>query len=411
MRKRIAITGASGLLGRNLLFEIAMRHLASGEEIEILLLGRGKGPQGFRARMREIMRHDGALYCGLTDPSPLIGFCDSNVRCIEMDLATQGLGLSADALGTLRAEPIAHFFHAAAVTDLRDRPAGVEYLRRTNVTGTRQLLDLTVSLSIAEFVYVGSAYACGRTGGLIAPDYVPSPDTPFRNPYEETKLDAELAVRHFAKQSAMRCRCFRPSIICGRLIEPPLGRIDKFDVFYGFAAFFLHAKMRACKALNDVYAVPIEMPVRVLCSEHGGLNIVPADFVAKAMYDICLHDLQGEGFHLVNAGETPHRVYIPLMANTVNVHGLKYVSEMPRNLSRLEAIFYKVFGTIFEPYTMAEPMLFDTSNVDGFLRDRGLVCPPVDAIRFMQLMDYAKSVYFGMAAPGSTANQGERNPR
>ena len=168
--------------------------------------------------------------------------------------------MCASDLEKLGAKPIDYFFHIAALTDFRDGPAVIESLWQTNVEGTKQVLSLVSSLSVGEFVYVGSAYSCGLRGGRIPPNCMGPPSSRFRNPYEKSKLEAEMEVRSFAQESGVRCRYFRPSTICGRLMEPPTGCIHKFDVFYAWAAFFLRAKMKAGLRFQERYTTPVELP-------------------------------------------------------------------------------------------------------------------------------------------------------
>ena len=208
----------------------------------------------------DILLEDGAAYLSLgrDDLGILRQFCRSGLTCLETDLSRENLGMKPADLGKLQAAPIDIFFHVAALTDLRTGPEVAAALEKNNVLGTKRLLNLVSSLQIGEFCYVGTAYACGTTTGVIKPDYV-QPAQPFRNPYERSKLQAEMLVRDFARRTGVRCRYFRPSIICGRLIEPPLGSMHKFDVFYASAAALLRLKLKVLKYWVDKYHTPARL--------------------------------------------------------------------------------------------------------------------------------------------------------
>jgi thioester reductase-like protein len=225
----------------------------------------------------------------------------------------------------LKDHTIDYFFHIASYTDFRGSEVVKQKLWSVNVDGTHRILKLAEKIKARHFIYTGSAYACGETSGPIAPDYI-NFDQKFRNPYELTKLHAEVAVRQFSEQHAwMKMTIFRPSTICGRLIEAPTGAISKFDVFYAWMFFFLRCKERMFNE-HDLTKTS-HMKCRVNYNLNSGLNIVPADYAAKAMYRFTTGNTSCNSFHLVNASETKHNFYIPAMTNAINMEGLQQVDQ------------------------------------------------------------------------------------
>lgn len=222
-------------------------------------------------------------------------------------------------------------------------------------------------------------------------------DRPFRNPYERTKAQAELLVRDFERSRKVRCRYFKPSTLCGRLLEPPLGQIPKFDVFYAWAGFFLRYKLKFLRSREERLTTPVELKMRICYRSDSGLNIVPADYAAKVMYLVCASDAPGSYFHLVNDAETPHALYVPMMAETVHVMGHVRVDRVPEDQNSHELVYYRTVGRILTPYVTCDPMLFDVSNLEGILRSESLRCHPVDANNFALLMSYARRCDFGVS--------------
>lgn len=55
-KTRIAMTGATSLLGRNLLFEIFKENIHDLDRLELILLGRAKESQTLRDRVREMVQ-------------------------------------------------------------------------------------------------------------------------------------------------------------------------------------------------------------------------------------------------------------------------------------------------------------------------------------------------------------------
>jgi len=398
---RVAITGATGLLGRNLLFEIIKQNLDNLDSLKIFILGRNKFGVNIRQRVRQILLDDGFSYLSLSGEraEEVNTRLEDVITCIEADLDEHKMDIRPGDLGQLKAAPIDLFFHVAALTDFRNAPNVIDALKRTNFHGTQQVLELASSLEVGEFCYVGTAYSCGETSGDIAPDLIDQ-SKKFRNPYEKTKLEAELLVRDLFRKTGKRCRYFRPSTICGRLIEPPLGAINKFDVFYSWAAFFLHMKLKRLGTWKDKYTDPVDLDLRICYSPDSGLNIVPADYAAKVMYQVCVQGDPGESYHLVNEQETPHSVYIPNMLKTLNIRGTKKTDRVPEEMNGLERFYYKTVGRVFTPYITSGPMLFSTKNLRKVLDRAGLSCPAVEDERFSLLMERAKERDFGVIVQG-----------
>ena len=394
---RIVITGVTGLLGRNLLFEIIKQNLNNIKDIEIFLLGRQVGNVDIRNRMFDILTSDGKEYLDVGDKKwqEIIRCFGKNIKPVEMDLNEDKLRLSNENFKSLKSKPIDFFFHVAALTDFRDSPSVVSALENTNVHGTSQILTLVSSLKVNEFDYVGSAYSCGRSEGNIPPDYV-NFDQRFRNPYEITKLQAELLVRDFEIKNKIKCRYFRPSTICGRLLESPMGSIHKFDVIYAWAAFFLKLKARELKRGEHLYDEYVKLDIRLCYNLNAGINVVPVDYCAKIMYRICINNCRGNSYHLVNNQETPHSLLMPYILQLLNIGHECQVSSIPSDLNKKEAFYYKTVGKIFTPYADGAPMLFNVDNVEKILKKENLSCPQVGKKSLEILVNYAKEHNFGM---------------
>lgn len=397
---RIAITGATGLVGRNLLLEIIKQNLDNLQDLHLLILGKGKNKRTLQQRIEDILLTEGPLYIGsdrLTK-NDLLRLSRENVSYIELQLNRPDMGITDDEYRVLHQVPIDFFFHSAGVTDFRHAPEAVRVLETVNLHGTKLMTELTKTLKVGEFCYVSTAYACGKTYGDIQPDYV-NLDQGFRNPYERIKLEAEIVVRAFQQQTGIKCRYFRPSTICGRLIEHELGATPKFDVFYLWAAFFLRWKM---KLLNngtavDLFETPLEMDLRFWGNREGGLNIVPVDYVAKAMVEVCLQNAPGESFHLVGDQETMHLDYTAGILESLNISGPRFVDTEPTNLNRIESFYYKTVGKIFMPYAIQDPIYFLTDNLTAVTQKANLTCPPIDRENLEILLNYAKKHQFGLS--------------
>ncbi len=404
---RIAITGATGLVGSNLLLEIIKQNLNNLQDIHFLILGKGKNNKTLQQRIQNILLTDGPAYIGrerISDDE-LLKLSQENASYIELELNRLDMGITDEEHKALHEAPIDFFFHSAGITDFRDVPEAVQLLETVNLKGTQRMTELAKNLMVGEFCYVSTAYACGETYGCIEPDYV-NMNQGFRNPYERVKLEAEIAVREFQEQTGVKCRYFRPSTICGRLMEHELGATPKFDVFYLWAAFFLRWKM---KLLNnetplDVYETPLEMDLRFWGNRKAGLNIVPVDYVVKAMWEVCKQNASGDSFHLVGDQETMHFDYTEGILDWLNITGPTFVDEEPTNLNRVESFYYKTVGKIFMPYAIQDPIYFLTDNLTAVTTTANLTCPPIDRENLQILLNYAKKHQFGLSMNGANGS-------
>jgi nucleoside-diphosphate-sugar epimerase len=387
---RIAITGPAGLLGRNLMFEIVRRWKDDLGNLELVLFGRGEAGGGdLRARIARIFDEDGRHYIGPHDAAALASFLDDRVHYVEADFTAPDLALSDEDCDRLRRLRIDTLYHIASVTDFRDNDRAREKLARANVDGTNALLSQMDRWQVGEFCYVSSAYVCGARGGRIAPDLIDM-EAAFRNPYERSKLVAEIAAREWAARTGTKFRCFRPTTIGGRMIEPAFGTTHKFDVFYGFG-HFLHRVKREAPAGTD-------LRLRIPCRLDSGLNIVPVDYAAKTMADVVANDLPGDSFHLAHEADLPHTQYIAETLEVVGYDAGEIVDTIPNDLSPLEGLFYQRVCSVLGPYTMGEPMAFDVGGLSPLRAAGAAPCPPLDRTAFGGLMRYAVAHNFGRAA-------------
>ncbi len=376
-----------------MLFELFSLYIKQLDDLDLLVLGRDKPHTPLRDRVKAMFIPMSPDYFSPSELEEIFQFLDQRTQFIDIDLQQEKLHLNTSDYQKLAVAPIDFFFHIAALTDFRDLPIVSETLKRTNVEGTRRILELVAQLQVGELDYVSSAYTCGTTTGDIQPDFVNIHQL-FHNPYEHSKLQAEIRVRLFAKRTGVRCRYFRPSTICGRLMSAPMGYTNKFDVFYSFAAFFLALKVQICN-WNDRYHQSVHIDLQMLYRQNSGLNIVPVDFAAKAMLQVCLRSEVGDSFHLVNDEETPHNLYVSLMFDTLGIEGIQQVDTLTYPLN--EKLYYAKIGKLYTPYITSAPILFNTDSVRRVLNAAGLKCPTIGRQNFAILMDYAQQHDFGAA--------------
>ncbi|HEX3294294.1 MAG TPA: SDR family oxidoreductase, partial [Solirubrobacterales bacterium] len=230
------VTGATGFIGRNLVEQLLER------EGTIYVLVR----EGSRGRLEELLSRWGADEGRIV---PVIG-----------DISQEYLGC-ADQIDELKGQ-IDHFFHLAAIYDMT---ADAESQRIANVEGTRHAVQLAGALDAKRFHMVSSIAAAGLYKGTFTEDMFEEAEKLDNHPYFQTKHESEAVVRD---ESEVPWRVYRPGIVVG---HSETGEMDKIDGPYYFFKLLQRARN----------AVPQWFPGVGI--EGRKINIVPVDFVAKAM--------------------------------------------------------------------------------------------------------------------------------
>ncbi|HEU4399652.1 MAG TPA: SDR family oxidoreductase, partial [Actinomycetota bacterium] len=203
------------------------------------------------------------------------------VRALAGDVRAPGLGLEAAAWRGL-ARRLTHIIHAAA--DLR-LTAPLAELRRTNVDGVAQVLDLARAAQrdhgLARLVHVSTAYVAGLRSGAVSEDDL-TDRWGFANAYEHTKYEGERLVR--AARTELPVTVVRPAMVVG---DTRTGAIKTFNTVYVALRLYLTGRLRV---------LPTRPGLRV--------NIVPVDWVADATVGLTFNPAaQGLTVHLAAPSE------------------------------------------------------------------------------------------------------------
>lgn len=252
------VTGATGFIGRFLVQELMAKR-----DGEIFVLCRESSVPRLELLIEE---------WGETRITPVIG-----------DLASDGLGLDRAWVEQHRGS-IDHFFHLAAIYDMT---ADARANEQMNVGGTRHALAVAADLAAGCFHHVSSVAAAGDFRGVFD-ETMFAEGQALPSPYHRTKYESERIVRD---EAAVPWRIYRPAIVVG---DSETGEMDKIDGPYYFFPLL--------KRLRDHF--PAWLPL--VGVDLGDTNVVPVDYVAKAMDHLAhLPGHDGEAFHLVNPEPQP----------------------------------------------------------------------------------------------------------
>ena len=241
----VLLTGATGFVG----MELLRRFLTAGDR-QVYALVRAPDDQAAAARLPA---HD-------------------YLTAVAGDIEQLGLGLSPRTADML-AEEVSTVVHCAATVSF-DLPLARS--RQVNVGGTSNVADLAARCRRLErFTYVSTAYVAGEPRGLFREDQLDVGQR-FRNPYEQSKFEAERMIRERATQLPLQI--LRPSIIVG---DSRTGRTSTFNVLYGPLKALARGRIPAIPARRS-----------------SPVDIVPVDYVADRAYELATTGPDGT-FHLV----------------------------------------------------------------------------------------------------------------
>jgi long-chain acyl-CoA synthetase len=365
----ILLTGATGFVG----MELLARYLERTDRT-VYALVRGRDDADAQERLDETVSRV------LPDPEPYAG----RALAVAGDVTQAGLGMAPRRRASLAAE-VGEIVHAAASVSFGlSLPAS----RAINVGGTEQILRLAELADrrgdgLRRLSYISTAYVAGDRRGRFGEDDLDVGQT-FRNPYEQSKFEAERLVREHAGR--LPIQIFRPSIVVG---EADTGWTPAFNVIYWPLRAFARG---AYKAIPARRTAPVD--------------VVPVCFVADAIFELARQDPpSGTTYHLA-AGERASSVdellelgaeyfgrrsprVVPPWAYRGVVHPLLVRTSDQRRRKALRT------SETFFPY-FAMRVRYDTTTAQAGLAGSGVSVPPLRDY-FAQLMDYAVAVDWGKA--------------
>ena len=340
------LTGGTGLLGAYLIRDI----LKAGGNLALLVRSTRKEPA--QARIESLMaRWEAEDGCEYARPVVLPG-----------DLTAENLGLDASARRWVGRNCDAVMHNAASLTFHSLGPHDEPW--KSNLHGTRRVLDLCRETGIRNFHHVSTAYVCGQRMGRILESELDVGQT-HGNDYEVSKFRAEVMVRDsdFLDNPTFH----RPGIILGD------SKTGYTSTFYGFYVPLkllssLLTKAAGVASNREELVATVRYTGKRLTevlnlSDQAGKNYVPVDWVSEVMAQIALSpELHGKTYHL-----TPDEpVNLKLTREATEATFEKYTELAERKTyNAAEALDFEQFFIegmkVYAAYWRDDPT-FDTTN-------------------------------------------------
>jgi NAD(P)-dependent dehydrogenase (short-subunit alcohol dehydrogenase family) len=353
------VTGATGFIGRHL-----VEQLLAKRDGEIFVLVR----EGSRDKLDQLKS---SKWNNSERIVPVTG-----------DLTEDRLGVE-EAWTSEHKGKVDHFFHLAAIYDMT---ASDEANEKLNNGGTHNAVALANALEAGTLHHTSSVAVSGLYDGVWNEEMFDEGQK-LPSAYHRTKFESERIARDEAK---VPWRVYRPAIVVG---HSETGEMDKVDGPYYF--------FKAIQKLR--HWLPEWMPL--VGPEMGFTNIVPVDYVAKAMDHIAHQpDLDGQAFHLFapksqRSGEVlntfARAAHAPQLSLRVDK---RIIDALPKGtISMLMKVppLKDVRRTLLADFGVPEEVLdhvgftakFDTRDTQRVLKGSGIEVPPLDSYA-ERLWDY-----------------------
>jgi thioester reductase-like protein len=362
----LLLTGATGLLGRYLMRDLTLA------EVPLAVIVRPTKWESAAQRVETALARS-EMELGRSLVRPIV---------LEGDISEPGLGLSARDLAWVSAHCSSTLHSAASLTFHAEEASGEPW--RSNVEGTRNVLNLCRQANIRRYHHVSTAYVCGQRRGQILESELNVGQT-TGNDYEHTKLLAETEV--IESTDFDQVTVYRPSIIVGD---------SKTGFTTSYHGFYTPLRIGHTLIQNVPWETMLEGDFLGQLSLAGNetKNLVAVDWVSAAMAHLVSHEeLHGQTYHLTN----------PKPATTLSM--LKAIAEALAEIAQTRkptraasapseevVASFREQMRIYQAYWSDDPR-FDSTRTEQALPH--LPCPEIDDEVMQRLVSYAIGAGFG----------------
>jgi thioester reductase-like protein len=323
---RVLLTGASGLLGAEVLAGLAKERYPVTAIIH---------------RQRQFTTVSGKTLIPVPFDAP--GAVRAPLLGVAGNLCSDRAGIDAQLYPAVRASTRL-IVHCAALTQF-GRPAGL--YERINVEGTRQVIEFSESHpdGPVPIVHISTAYVCGDRRGSVRESELDRGQA-FSKEYERSKYQAE-SLLHAARGRGVPVAIVRPSIIVG---AERSGAVRDFENLY------------------VVLRLITEGRVRSLPADYGALlDLVPIDYVRQVILAVVRRfpDCEGKVFHAIGRHPFTLRDVSDVLAEYPTFHVPRFIPAENFDSNALpprEHGYYKRVISLYEPYFRVRAQFSDANS-------------------------------------------------
>lgn len=346
----ILVSGATGFIGRHLVPQL----VTAGKRVAVLARRRAGVPA--QARIAESF-----------------GAISKRIEVVEGDLADS----TTLEQNVMRMHSrVKTVIHCAGETSFSG--AGEHPTRSVQIDGPLTLLRTLAGRGLCRWSHVSTAFVCGRRSGIVR-EHETDLGQEFHNPYEQLKLQSEIAFELACRELGIDLVILRPSIVIGAAPATTGGAPSNL------LFTFIRMLIGVAQTLRNPDAL-----VRVRGSARARFNIVPVEYVASAIAELS-EDTEAAGkiFHLVAANPPSQSAVAEILSDRIGLRGLRVLdpgqelSDPSRLELRLEKLLYP-----YKEY-LEQDVQFDASSTRTGLAHKGLLPPIIDKGQIHRLVELA----------------------
>ena len=358
------LTGPTGLLGRYILRDL----LIAGHRVAVVAR---PGKKETVAQRIEAILQPWEAETGKSLPRPV---------CFAGDITKEFLGLDNPSRQWI-SQHCSSMLHNAAALKFYEEADGEPW--RTNVEGTRHVLQLCQDTGIKQMHYVSTAYVSGTRDGRIMENTLDLGQS-FRNDYEKSKLQAETLVRN--DKNLEQVTVYRPAVIAGD------SRTGYTNTYHGL---FMYLQLMSVLARNTEPGPDgirnTSLQLNITGDEPR--NVIPVDWTSEVItHLIGTPESHGQTFHLAPRVRMTARHMIEAGYTYFNSTGVEFVGpteECPEEGMERDAYQNSM---MYREYEASDPE-FDTTNLDRFAGH--LPCPTIDEPMLHRFMAFGEEDRWG----------------
>ncbi len=340
----ILLTGATGFLGVCLLNELLQK-----TDAQIYCLVRASDEQkGFERVQEQLIFYQFWKTAYQQRIIPIIG-----------DLAKPTLNLNSEQFTELSRKIDVIYHNGAYVNSMRPYAS----LKSSNILGTKEILRLAslVKTKPVHFISTLAVYfSAAHNDTVVTEETMPSDS--LRGGYKQSKWVAEQLVLR-ASQRGLPCNIYRPGRIMG------------------------HSETGITSNMTDLLTTVLKGCIEIgqVPDKKNKINIVPVDYVSRAIVDLASQQRFGEVFHLTNPQSVTWHDLVQMVRNVgYHLETINY-DDWSESLQNFAA--QKSHDAVYSPLLLllrsssaffAKKPEFDTQLTQNKLQDTSIVCPQVD---------------------------------
>lgn len=271
---------------------------------------------------------------------------------------------------------------------------------RTNVDGTRAVIDWCRRNAVRRIHAVSTAYVCGSARDELIPEAFHIPQPVFRTDYEATKWQAEMLLRQWAEAPENVLTILRPSFVVG---DSQTGYTTQFFGFYQLARLVSTLKQQYDGKPNNI---PTEIPLRMPIPTAARPNLVPVDFATRIIAEVVTNPRwHGRIYHLTDPEPPPNRSYKGWFEEYYNLCGGHFVDphEPLGDLTPAEALLWERVEQM--AFRVSHSPRFSQRNTAEVMAAANIEFPVIDRDRVFRLLDFAAAHDWGRRLPSAMVSR------